>query len=82
MTDTYRDQRLLLVLHTDDHTPISECPMPFLREKAPARFKFDIHSFKSVTSTDEQFVTDGHLYLRNKDKDHDLATVIPILPNP
>ncbi|KIK34477.1 hypothetical protein CY34DRAFT_812859 [Suillus luteus UH-Slu-Lm8-n1] len=53
--------------------------MPFLRKKASARFKFDIHSL-SVTLTDEQFVTDGHLYLR--DKDQDLATINPILPNP
>ncbi|KAG2749251.1 hypothetical protein P692DRAFT_20472585 [Suillus brevipes Sb2] len=53
MTDAYRGQRLLLVLHTGDYTPISERLMPFLREKAPARFKFDIHSLKTVILTDE-----------------------------
>lgn len=77
MTDAYRGQRLLLVLHTGDYTPISErLLMPFLREKAPARFKFDIHSLKTVTLTDE------HLYLRNEDQDSDLVTIISILPNP
>lgn len=79
-------QQLLPVPDTDldNHTSISK-RLQLLRDKAYAWFKFDIHSFETI-SIPEQFhdaktsLADGHLCLF--DEDEQSAKIFPILPNP
>ncbi|KAG1734600.1 hypothetical protein EDB19DRAFT_1143135 [Suillus lakei] len=77
-------QQLLLVSNTDDNTAISE-RLRLLRDRAHAWFKFDLHSFKTVSFPKEmcderKAVTGGHFSMW--DKNTDLAWVIPIVPKP
>ncbi|KAG1855331.1 hypothetical protein DFJ58DRAFT_786117 [Suillus subalutaceus] len=77
-------QRLLAVPNTGNRTPTSN-RLQTLRDRAHAWFKFDMHSFKTISLPEDLYakkklVTDGHLYLR--DEGGDLATIIPILPKP
>lgn len=79
-------QQLLPVPDTDldNHTSISK-RLQLLRDKAHAWFKFDIHSFETI-SMPEQFhdaktsLADGHLCLFNEDEQS--AKIFPILPKP
>lgn len=79
-------QQLLSVPDTnlDNHTSISR-RLQLLRNKAHAWFKFDVHSFESV-SIPEQFydaktsLADGHLCFFNEDEQS--AKIFPILPKP
>jgi hypothetical protein len=75
-------QRLLPVPNTDNHTPISE-RLQLLRDKAHAWFKFNPHSFETVSIPNnnrlyyaEKIVTREHFCLW----DPDVAAIIPILP--
>ncbi|KAG1727718.1 hypothetical protein EDB19DRAFT_2042756 [Suillus lakei] len=77
-------QRLLPVLNMDDRTPISK-RLQLLRDKAHAWFKFNLHSFETVSILTElysagTFVANGHLC--SWDDDEDSAMIIPILPKP
>ncbi|KAG2107429.1 uncharacterized protein F5147DRAFT_653303 [Suillus discolor] len=79
-------QKLLAVPNTDDSIPISK-RLQFLRDKAHAWFKVDLHSFKTVPITMSQrfqekihIVAGGHLYLWSKQKD--TAMIVPVLPKP
>ncbi|KAG2035066.1 hypothetical protein BDR03DRAFT_963621 [Suillus americanus] len=77
-------QRLLVVPNTDNHTPTS-ARLQALRDRTHAWFKFDMHSFKTISLPEDLYakkklIADGHLCLW--DEGGDLATIIPILPNP
>ncbi|KAG2065167.1 hypothetical protein BDR04DRAFT_1108890 [Suillus decipiens] len=79
-------QQLLPILGTDlaNHTSISK-RLQLLRDRAHAWFKFDTHSFETV-SIPEQFhdaktsLADGHLCLFNQDEQS--VQIFPILPKP
>ncbi|KAG1775544.1 hypothetical protein EV702DRAFT_1279893 [Suillus placidus] len=80
-------QQLLPVPDTaylDNHISISK-RLQLLRDKAHAWFKFDIHSFETI-SIPKQFhdaktsLADGHLCLF--DEDEQSAKIFPILPKP
>ncbi|KAG1729777.1 hypothetical protein EDB19DRAFT_105390 [Suillus lakei] len=69
---------------TDNLTPISK-RLQFLRDRAHAWFKFDIHSFKTVAIPREWylaeiFVSNGHLHFW--DLEEGSAKIFPILPRP
>lgn len=75
-------QRLLPVPNTNNHIPISE-RLQLLRDKAHAWFKFNPHSFQTVSVPDnnrlyyaDKTITREHLCLWNSDA----AAIIPILP--
>ncbi|KAG1778226.1 hypothetical protein EV702DRAFT_1094800 [Suillus placidus] len=73
-------QQLLAVPDTDNYTPISK-RLQLLRDKAHTWFKFNSHSFETVSIPKElcyanKIVTRGHLCLW----DQDLAAIIPTLP--
>ncbi|KAG2138325.1 hypothetical protein DEU56DRAFT_340379 [Suillus clintonianus] len=75
-------QRLLPVPNTDNRTSASS-HLQTLRDRAYAWFKFDMHSFKSITLPEifyakEHLIIDGHLYFW--DKYAEMAAIIPILP--
>ncbi|KAG2151234.1 uncharacterized protein EDB93DRAFT_305364 [Suillus bovinus] len=80
-------QRLLPVPNTNNHIPISN-RLQTLKNRAHAWFKFDMHSFKTITLQEnlytkiltKQLVTNGHLY--SWDDYNDVAAIIPILPKP
>ncbi|KAG2141180.1 uncharacterized protein EDB93DRAFT_1338677 [Suillus bovinus] len=77
-------QRLLPVPNTDNRTPTFN-RLQTLKDRAHAWFKFDMHSFKTITlrenlSAKKQLVTGGHLYSWHED--NDVAAIIPILPKP
>ncbi|KAG1804392.1 uncharacterized protein BJ212DRAFT_896249 [Suillus subaureus] len=77
-------QHLLLVPNTGDLTPVSQ-RLQLLRDRAHAWFKFDLHSFKTISipnirSGHETFFNDGHFYFW--DNMENSATIIPVLPKP
>ncbi|KAG2073768.1 hypothetical protein BDR04DRAFT_1141054 [Suillus decipiens] len=75
-------QQLLRVPNTNDRTAISE-RLRLLRDRSHAWFKFDSHSFKTITfpiemCDERKTIIDGHFSLW--DKNTDLAWIIPIVP--
>ncbi|KAG2135585.1 hypothetical protein BD769DRAFT_1385473 [Suillus cothurnatus] len=75
-------QQLLRVPNTDGRIAISE-RLRLLRDRSHAWFKFDLHSFKTISFPTEmcderKAVIDGHLSLW--DRNTDLAWIIPIVP--
>ncbi|KAG2125479.1 hypothetical protein DEU56DRAFT_903683, partial [Suillus clintonianus] len=79
-------QQLLPVPGTNGHGPISK-HLQFLRDKAHAWFKFNTHSFETVSLPEadgmhpvDMFLTDGHIRLW--DEDENWAAIVPILPKP
>ncbi|KAG2341867.1 hypothetical protein BDR05DRAFT_431682 [Suillus weaverae] len=77
-------QRLLPVPNAVDHTSISK-RLQLLRDKAHAWFKFNLHSFETVSLPEElssvhTFVADGHLC--SWEADEHSAVIFPILPKP
>ncbi|KAG1855343.1 hypothetical protein DFJ58DRAFT_880858 [Suillus subalutaceus] len=76
-------QHLLPVPNTGDLPPVSQ-RLQLLRDRAHAWFKFDLHSFKTIsvpnTRYGQTFFTDGHFYFW--DEFATSATIIPVLPNP
>jgi hypothetical protein len=77
-------QQLLPIPWTNDNTSISKC-LQLLKDKTHAWFKFDIHSFETV-SIPAQFhgtktsLANGHLCLWNEEDDS--AKIFPVLPKP
>ncbi|KAG1819913.1 hypothetical protein EV424DRAFT_917650 [Suillus variegatus] len=79
-------QKLLAVPNTDNSIPISK-HLQFLRDKAHAWFKVDLHSFKTVPVTmSQQFrekpniVAGGHFCWWSRQED--TAMIFPVLPKP
>lgn len=75
-------QQLLLVQNTEDDTTISK-RLRLLRDRAHAWFKFDLHSFKTISfpvemCDERNVIIDGHFSLW--DRNTDLAWIIPIVP--
>ncbi|KAG1852726.1 hypothetical protein F4604DRAFT_1933602 [Suillus subluteus] len=71
-------------MDSDNHSPVSE-RLQYLRDRAHAWFRVDIHSAKTIPIPElfyheESFIANGHLY--SWDADDDTATIIPILPKP
>ncbi|KAG1905118.1 uncharacterized protein F5891DRAFT_1275438 [Suillus fuscotomentosus] len=79
-------QKLLAVPNTDNSIPISK-HLQFLRDKAHAWFKVDLHSFKTVPVTMSQYfrekpniVAGGHFCWWSRQED--TAMIFPVLPKP
>ncbi|KAG1852728.1 hypothetical protein F4604DRAFT_1933605 [Suillus subluteus] len=78
-------QHLIPISNTDsdNHIPVSE-RLQYLRDRAHAWFRVDIHSAKTISipkpSYVDSFIADGHLYWW--DEEDDTATIKPILPKP
>ncbi|KAG2129452.1 hypothetical protein DEU56DRAFT_982325 [Suillus clintonianus] len=76
-------QQLLPVPNADlDHSASNSQRLQLLRDNAHAWFKFDIHSFETVSIPvqNKMWVANGHLCLW--ERHHNSTTVFPILPKP
>ncbi|KAG2035046.1 hypothetical protein BDR03DRAFT_548214 [Suillus americanus] len=77
-------QQLLPVPNAGNLAPVSQ-RLQLLRDRAHARFKFDLYSFNTVPIPkirydQETFFSDGHFYFW--DDEDNSTTIIPVLPKP
>lgn len=78
-------QRLLPVPSTNDNTVSISKYLQLLKDKAHAWFKFDIHSFETVSVPGQFYgakasLANGHLCLWKEEDDS--AKIFPVLPKP